>query len=170
MSVHAHIASSQKFRLTPVSKVTGLGHSLLSWDFQYRKEMASGGLSNLGALCKKFLGPLPLFCVSMTYNLFEKLAKDYIIHFGSLSSNTPWLRSWCSNRFASFPCFAPGRIQPVSLGGWVISEKFGCQVSRVHYCKRDEVLLHNVSMTNQLRATWPYITDAVFRIVQNHGE
>jgi len=29
---------------------------------------------------------------------------------------------------------------------------------------------HNTAVTNQLTAKWPYITNAVFWIVQNHGE
>jgi len=63
-----------------------------------------------------------------------------------------------------------GRIQPVSLGG-AISVIFCSQVSlRVHYCKRHEVYFTTLLWQNNGDPNGPYIANAVFRIVQNHGE
>ena len=63
---------------------------------------------------------------------------------------------------------APGRIQPVSLGG---------DFSKIWYSNIITGLLlqekisihHNTAVTKQRTAKWPYIANAVFWIVQNHG-
>ena len=58
---------------------------------------------------------------------------------------------------------AQGRIQPVSLEG-AISVIVGIQASFwVHYCKRDETILHSTAATKQWTAEWAYIANIVFR-------
>jgi len=65
---------------------------------------------------------------------------------------------------------ALGRIQPVTLGG-AISVIFGSQISlRVHYRKRDEVYFTTLLWQNNEGQKWPYSENAVFQIVQSHGE
>jgi len=77
-----------------------------------------------------------------------------------------------SNCFHNFNAkgSSQGKIQPVILGG-TISAILGSQGSLcVHYCKGDEVYFTTVLCTKQWTVNWPYIGNAVFRIVQNHGE
>ena len=55
--------------------------------------------------------------------------------------------------------------------GRAISVIFGSQVSlRVHNCKSDEVYFTALLRQKQWTTKWPYIVNAVFQIVQNHGE
>jgi len=52
-----------------------------------------------------------------------------------------------------------------------ISVIFGYQVSqRLRYCKRVWSILHNTAVTEQWTTKWPYIANAVIRMVKNHGE
>jgi len=63
---------------------------------------------------------------------------------------------------------------PASKVGVAISKIFIVRVSLwVHYCKRDEVyctLQHCCDKTMNGKMALLYIANAVFRIVQNHGE
>jgi len=64
------------------------------------------------------------------------------------------------------------RADPASkVRGGAISVIFGSQVSlRVHWCKSEVYFTHSIAVTKQWTAKWPYIANAVFRVVQNHGE
>jgi len=67
-------------------------------------------------------------------------------------------------RKKTYLCFKQRRIQTERWGG---SDFSNILVVKSH-CGFS--VLHNTAVTKLLTAKWPYIANAVFRIVKNHGE
>ena len=99
---------------------------------------------------------------SRQMNNLELIILDYLA--AKKSRILDWRRDFCNWSVSQ------GRIQPVSLGGGDFSKIWLSSIIAGSLLQERWSILHNTAVTKQWAAKWPYTGNAVFRIVQNHGE